>query len=80
MSAGDSARAKNAACTLVVAAAIMLGTNTRISDLRRFCARRGMAYEFMFYSTWVVIVTSSTYAIGRWGKTTAWNALRGTRP
>ena len=77
---GDGVRATISAITLTVAAAIMFGTSTRISDLRRYCARRGMAYEFIFYSTWVVIVTSSTYAIGRWGKRVAWTLLRGTRP
>jgi len=71
---GEKPRAVLALATLSAAYLMLAATGTRIPDLRRFCVQRGMAHEFLFYGAWVVIVTSSTYAITRWASTFAYRA------
>ena len=71
---GETSRAVLAFATLASAYLMLALTGTRVTDLRRFCTQEGMAHEFLFYSAWVVIVTSSTYAITHWAARTVYRA------
>ena len=71
---GETPRAVLALATLSTAYLMLALSSTRVTDLRRFCAQRGMAHEFLFYSAWVVIVSSSTCAITDWASQNVFRA------
>lgn len=62
-------RAALAVATLLGTWGIVASSGATIADLRRFCARKGMLYEFIFSASWVVVVSSSTFALASWVRT-----------
>lgn len=66
-----SRRAALGVAVLATALSIVWLSGAKVRDLRRFCARRGLLWEFAFSAAWVVLFTSSAVAVVQWVRSRA---------